>query len=250
MYLYLKHPCAKSLQLCLTLCDPMDSSLPGSSAHRILQARILAWVAISYSRGPSWPRGQTPMTFVSWIVRSVVYPQHHLGSVSPAYFSLHCLGSPSKKHKHSLRNSEICVFHLLLFSHSVVSDSLQPHGLRHSRLPCLSSSPGAWSNWCPLSQWCHPTVSSSVVPCKETKSVNPKRNQSWLFTGGTDAEAPILWPPDTKSRLIRKYSDAGEDWRQEEKCLTKFFIWLQSKINHVTLDMSFGLFWSQFHIWL
>ena len=53
---------------------------------------------------------------------------------------------------------------LLLFSCSVSSDSLRPHGLQHSRLPCPSSSPGACSNSCPLSQWCHPTISPSVVP--------------------------------------------------------------------------------------
>ena len=48
--------CAKSLQLCLTLCDPMDCSPPGSSVHGILQAKILKWVAISLSRGSSCPR--------------------------------------------------------------------------------------------------------------------------------------------------------------------------------------------------
>ena len=50
------------------------------------------------------------------------------------------------------------------FSRSVVSDSLQPHGLRHSRLPWSSPSPGAHSNLCPLSRWCHPTISSSAAP--------------------------------------------------------------------------------------
>ena len=50
------------------------------------------------------------------------------------------------------------------FSHSVTSDSLQPHGLQHSRLPCPSVSPRACSNSYPLSQWCHPTISSSVIP--------------------------------------------------------------------------------------
>ena len=45
-----------------------------------------------------------------------------------------------------------------------VSDSLRPQGLQHTRLPCPSSSPGACSNSCPLCQWCHPTISSSVVP--------------------------------------------------------------------------------------
>ena len=50
---------AKSLQSCLTLCDPMDRSLPGSSVHGILQARMLEWVAISSSRGSLRPRDQT-----------------------------------------------------------------------------------------------------------------------------------------------------------------------------------------------
>ena len=50
------------------------------------------------------------------------------------------------------------------FSHSVVSDSLQPHRLQHTRPPCPSPTPGACSNSCPLSQWCHPTISSSVIP--------------------------------------------------------------------------------------
>ena len=53
---------------------------------------------------------------------------------------------------------------ILLFSHSVVSDSLLSHGLQHARLPCPSPTPGAWSNSCPLSTWCHPTISSSVIP--------------------------------------------------------------------------------------
>ena len=57
----------------------------------------------------------------------------------------------------------------------------------------------------------------SLLDCKEIKSVNPKGNQSWIFIGRTDAEIPILWPPDTKSQLIGKDPDAGKDWRQKEK---------------------------------
>ena len=53
---------------------------------------------------------------------------------------------------------------LVQFSHSVVSDSLQPHGLQHSRLPCPSVCPWVCSNSCPLSWWCHSTISSSVTP--------------------------------------------------------------------------------------
>ena len=54
-------------------------------------------------------------------------------------------------------------FYSVQFSHSVVSDSLWPHGLQHTRPPCPSSTPGVDSNSCPLSWWCHPTISSSVV---------------------------------------------------------------------------------------
>ena len=52
----------------------------------------------------------------------------------------------------------------LQFSHSVVSDSLQPHGLQHARLPWPSPTPRACFNSCPLNWWCHPTISSSVIP--------------------------------------------------------------------------------------
>ena len=56
-----------------------------------------------------------------------------------------------------------CPVHIQ-FSHSIVFDSLQPHGLQHTRLPCPSSTPRAYSHSCPSYQWCHPTISSSVIP--------------------------------------------------------------------------------------
>ena len=56
------------------------------------------------------------------------------------------------------------IFNIVEFSSSVVSDSLQPNGLQHARPPCLSPTPGACSNSCPLSPWCHTTISSSVIP--------------------------------------------------------------------------------------
>ena len=78
-----------------------------------------------------------------------------------------------------------------------------------------------------LKNWCFWTVMlektlESPLDCKEIKPANPKGNQSWIFTGRTDAEAetPILWPPDVKNRLIWKDLDAGKDWRQEEKGTT------------------------------
>ena len=64
-------------------------------------------------------------------------------------------------------------FYSVQFSHSVVSSSFQSHGLQHSRLPCLSPTRRARSNSCPSSQWCHPTISSSVVPFLLLPSVFP-----------------------------------------------------------------------------
>ena len=63
----------------------------------------------------------------------------------------------------------------------------------------------------------------SPLDCKEIQPVHPKGNASWIFIGRTDAEAEalILWPPDAKNWLIRKETDAGEDWRQEEKGTTE-----------------------------
>ena len=66
--------CAKSLQLCLTLCDPMDCSPPGSSFHEILQARILEWVAISTSRRISQPRDWTQVSRIlgtDWAMQEI-----------------------------------------------------------------------------------------------------------------------------------------------------------------------------------
>ena len=59
----------------------------------------------------------------------------------------------------------------------------------------------------------------SPLDCKEIQPVNTKGNQSWIFTGRTDAEAeaPIVWSPDAKGRLIGKDPNAGKDWKQQEK---------------------------------
>ena len=70
---------AKLLQLCLTLGGPMDCSPPGSSVHGILQTRILEWVAISSSRGPSRRRDPTHVSHVSCVGRWVLYHYRHLG---------------------------------------------------------------------------------------------------------------------------------------------------------------------------
>ena len=74
----------------------------------------------------------------------------------------------------------------------------------------------------------------SPLDCKESKPVNPKGNQPQIFIGRTDAEAPILWPPDAKSRFIGKAPDAGKDRRQEEQETTedKIVGWHQQCNGH------------------
>ena len=73
------------------------------------------------------------------------------------------------------------------FSHSVVSNSLQPQGLQDSRPPCPSPTPKVYSNSCPLSRWCHPTTSSSVVPfssCLQSFPASGSFQMSQFFTSG------------------------------------------------------------------
>ena len=73
------------------------------------------------------------------------------------------------------------------FSHSVVSNSLQPHGLQHARLPCPSPTPRTCSNSCPSSQWCHPAISCSVVPfssCLQSFPASGSFPMSQFFTSG------------------------------------------------------------------
>ena len=80
-------------------------------------------------------------------------------------------------------------------------------------------------------KWCFQTVMlekahESPLDSQEIKLVNPKGNQSWIFTGRTDteAEAPILWPPNVKSQLIGKDPDAGKDWGQKGATREEMFV--------------------------
>ena len=86
------------------------------------------------------------------------------------------------------------------FSRSVVSDSLRPHELQHARPPCPSPTPRVYSNPCPLSRWCHPTISSSVVPfssCFQSLPASGSFQMSQLFAWdgqsiGVSASASVL----------------------------------------------------------
>ena len=125
--------CAQSLSH-VWLCGPMDSGLSGSSDHGIFQVRILEWVAISSSRRSFWPRDPT-------------YLSYHLHR-SGEFFSTE---SPEKP-----------IISSVQFSLSVLSDSATLW-LQHARPPCPSPVLRVYSSSCPLSRWCHPTISSVVL---------------------------------------------------------------------------------------
>ena len=76
------------------------------------------------------------------------------------------------------------------FSCSVVSDSLWPNGLQHARPPCPSPTPGVYANSCPLSRWCHPTISSSIVPfssCLQSFPASGSFQKSQFFASGSQS---------------------------------------------------------------
>ena len=170
----------------------MDCSLSGFSIHGIFQARVLEWVAISFSRGSSQPRNR------SWV-----------SCIADRRFILWATG--------------------MQFSRSVVSDSLQPHEPQQARPPCPSPTPGIHPNPCPLSQWCHPTISSSVVPFSSCPQSFPESGffqMSQLFASGgqsigvsastsvlpmnTQAWSPLGWTGGMQLRYLNKIWSFGD----------------------------------------
>ena len=88
---------------------------------------------------------------------------------------------------HSYQLESKCCTDFSQFSCSVMSDSLWPHGLQHATPPCPSPTPGIYSNSCPSSWWCHPIISSSVVPfssCPQSFPASGSFQMSQLFTSG------------------------------------------------------------------
>ena len=107
--------------------------------------------------------------------------------------------------KSQIRLKDWITFLLFLFSCLAVSDSLRPHGLQHARFPCSSPSPGACSNSCPLHWWCHPTLSSSVVPfssCLQSFPASGSFQMNWLFTSGGQS----IGASASVSVLLNEYS--------------------------------------------
>ena len=129
-----------------------------------------------------------------------------------------------------------------------MSNSLQSHGMQHTRLPCLSPTPGVYSNSCPLSQWCHPTISSSVIPFSSCfhsfaasgsfqmsqlvasggqsigtsapASVLPMNIQDWLPLGWTDWLG-LLAVQGTLKSLLQHHSSKGSIFQCSAFCLVQ-----------------------------
>ena len=172
----------KSLQSCPTLCNPMDCSFTGSFVHGILQARILEWVGMPSSKGSSNTEIE-PMSLATpaWPAVSLLksHGWHPLWLLHPFLKQF-----PFGKYFYN-SNRNMVQFSSVQFSLSVVSDSLRPHELQHTRLPCPSPTPGVHSNSCPSIQWCHPAISFSVIPfssCLQSLPASESFPMSQLFT--------------------------------------------------------------------
>ena len=148
----------ESLSFVQLFCYPMDCSLPGSSVHRISQARILEWVAISF---PRVSFRSMDGTHISCIDRWILY--------------------------HWATGKVVTYMSSVQFSRSVVSDYVWPHEPQHARPPCPSPTPGVHPNPCPSSRWCHPAISFSVVSfssCPQSFPASGSFQMSQLFTSG------------------------------------------------------------------
>ena len=218
-------------QSCLTLCDTTDCSLPGS-ALRILQSRILEWVAMPSLQGIFQTQGSNPGVLHC---RQILYYLSHLGNSRPP----ERVAYPFSRGSSWPRNwTGVSCIAGRFFIHWDTREAHKPRQhITKQRHYFPDKGPFSQAtvfpeldhkeNWV-LKNCCFWTVVlektlESPLDCKEIKPVNPKVNQSWVFTGRTDAEAeaPILWPPDAKSWLIRKDPDAEKDWRQEKKGTTE-----------------------------
>ena len=156
---------AKSLQLCLTQCDSMDCSLPGFSVYGILQARIMEWVAMPSSRGSSWPRNRTHISYVSCISRWGSLP----------------LAPPGKPQGHLLQPNSKKVQ-----SHSVSQESQSlPRGFDEALTPAPLS-----LLWTSEAKPISPPVNSQP----SISTIHP-----WPFVDSafyTSAEKPGFWCPE------------------------------------------------------
>ena len=156
----------------------------------------------------SWNPGSLlwKLSFIWGKTRTVVWERQHFRQL---------WGAPAKKV--GARSVQ--------FSHSVMSDSLRPHGLQHPRPPCPIPTPGAHPNSCPLSRCCHPTISSSVVPFSSWPQSFPASGSfqlSQLFASGGQnigvSESPSVLPVNTQDWSPCSPRDSQESSQTPQFC--------------------------------
>ena len=200
---------AKSPQSCPTLCDPIDGSPPGSRVPGILQARTLEWVVISFSNAWKWEvkvksLSRVRLLAAPWTAAYQAPPS--MGVSRQEYWS----GVPSPSPRQCIKKQ----------SHHFADKG--PYSQSYGFSSCHVQ---MWEldnkeSWPPKNWWFWIVVLENILNSPlDYKPVNPKGNQPWILIRWTDAEAEalILWPPDVKSWLIGKDTDAGKNWGQEEQ---------------------------------
>ena len=177
-------PACSVIQLCQTICNT-NCSPPSSSILGILQARILSGLPCLLP-GDLLNPGIQPTSSESPVLQANSLPW-------------------ATEEAHSFISVQFSQF-----NRSVVSDPLRPHESQHSRPPCPSQTPGVYSDSCPSSQWCHPAISSSVVPfssCPQSLPASGSFPMSQLFAWGgksigVSASASVL-PMNTQDLHTR-----------------------------------------------
>ena len=128
------------------------------------------------------------------------------------------------------------------FSRSVVSNPLGPHGLQHARPPCPSPTPGVYSNSCPLSRWCHPTISSPVVPfssCPQSLPASGSFSMSQFFASGgqsigVSASASVL-PINTQDWFPLEWMVGSPCCPRDSHINSN--MWLETTVPHNTVGL-------------
>ena len=237
------------------------TAYPSSSVDGISQARILEWVAISFSRGSSHPRDRTSSPALVGEFFTTKPPE----KVSPGFLSILRWKTkiPSKGHKASTTGHVFYKWRQIYKNLHIESyDQPRQHiqKQRHYFANKGSSSQGygfscghlwMWEldceeGWAPKN-WCFWTVVlektlESSLDCKEIQPVHSEGDQPWDFFGRNDAKAetPVLWAPHAKSWLIGKDSDAGKDWGQEkgttEDEMAGWHHWLDGRQSDMSLS--------------
>ena len=222
---------------------PHEGSRP-SPSHR--KAVTPDGTPAAYSLVLWWgPREVIVLKLCSFLLRNILDNANNSFSFTSLFICLLCFCFLNPQF--GFNGNELTPLSSLLssiqFSRSVMSDSLQSHELQHARLPCPSPTPRACSNSCPLSWWCHPTISSSVIPfssCLQSFPASGSFPMSRFFTSGGQSigtSAPVLpmnvqdWFPLGLTGLISLQS----------KGLSRVFFTPQFKsINSSALSLLYG----------